>query len=405
MTAPGSGCRSRRCGPTTARPPPPPCRRRIERRRGPLRRQPRRRRAASAAGGTSSSRRPATPTAGSRAWSRRRVTSPSSGWPTRNARCCWRSERAARSEAERAARIKDDFVSTLSHELRTPLNAILGWVGVLRQDQKPETLAKAHRRHRPQLAPAVADDRRPARHGAHPVGQDAPRGAARRAGDGDRGSHPVGAAVGRCQGRAPAEDARLGGHRARRPRTAAAGGVEPAEQRHQVHAARRPGAGDAAQGQQSRARAGERHRRRASRPDLVGARLRTLPPGRCLDHAAPRRPGPGPVDRQEPRRTARRLGGRGERRREQPAPPSPCGCRWRSPRHRSGSHVEAAGRPAAPLRDLAGRPARARARRRRRRARRRDAPARGRRRGGDRRRLGRRRASDCSARASCPTWS
>ncbi len=53
------------------------------------------------------------------------------------------SERAARSEAERAARLKDDFVSTLSHELRTPLNAILGWVGVLKLDQKPETLAKA----------------------------------------------------------------------------------------------------------------------------------------------------------------------------------------------------------------------------------------------------------------------
>ncbi|MET0214140.1 MAG: CHASE3 domain-containing protein, partial [Vicinamibacterales bacterium] len=53
------------------------------------------------------------------------------------------SERAARSEAERAARMKDDFVSTLSHELRTPLNAILGWIGVLRQQQPPETLAKA----------------------------------------------------------------------------------------------------------------------------------------------------------------------------------------------------------------------------------------------------------------------
>jgi PAS domain S-box-containing protein len=53
------------------------------------------------------------------------------------------SERAARSEAERAARLKDDFVSTLSHELRTPLNAILGWVGVLKLDQRPETLAKA----------------------------------------------------------------------------------------------------------------------------------------------------------------------------------------------------------------------------------------------------------------------
>jgi len=41
------------------------------------------------------------------------------------------SEREARGDAERANRIKDEFLSTVSHELRTPLNAILGYAQLL----------------------------------------------------------------------------------------------------------------------------------------------------------------------------------------------------------------------------------------------------------------------------------
>jgi signal transduction histidine kinase/ActR/RegA family two-component response regulator len=58
----------------------------------------------------------------------------------------YESAQQARTEAETANRLKDEFVSIVSHDLRTPLNAMLGWTAMLQKGtMDPSITARALR--------------------------------------------------------------------------------------------------------------------------------------------------------------------------------------------------------------------------------------------------------------------